>query len=131
MPLSPSEIPGGTMTAPLVYVGSANPSMLQHIDVKGKIAVQLTCRRATWCSSAGRWSRADELVERGAVGVFNLVRLPGNERSRDFSDCGNPCFNIGGRDGHFLEAVMDRAAEAGVADKLRVRLTLRPKPAPT
>ena len=57
--------------------------------------------------------------------MFNLVRLPGNERSRDFSDCGNPCFNIGGRDGHFLETVMDRAAVAGVADKLRVRLTLK------
>ena len=58
------------------------------------------------------------------MGVFNLVRLPGNERSRDFSDCGNPCFNIGGRDGHFLEQLMDRAAKAGVADRLRVRISL-------
>ena len=58
-------------------------------------------------------ARAEELVKRGAVGVFNLVRLPGNEPSRDFSDCGNPCFNIGGRDGHFLEQVLDRAALAG------------------
>src|SRR5688572_16847625 len=42
IPLSPSDIRGGTLTAPLVYVGSANPSILQHIDVKGRIAVQLT-----------------------------------------------------------------------------------------
>ena len=126
IPLSPSDIPGGTLTAPLVYVGSANPSILQHIDVKGKIAVQLTIPQGHMVLERGPvGSRADDLVARGAAGVFNLVRLPGNERSRDFSDCGNPCFNIGGRDGHFLEAVMDRAAVAGVADKLRVRLTLK------
>jgi hypothetical protein len=70
-------------------------------------------------------SRADELVERGAVGVLNLVRLPGNERSRDFSSCGNPCFNIGGRDGFFLENLLDRAAQAKVSDKVRAQLSLR------
>ena len=42
MPLSPSDIPAGTLTAPLVYVGTASPAVIQHIDVKGKIAVQLT-----------------------------------------------------------------------------------------
>ena len=126
IPLGPSDIPSGTMTAPLVYVGSANPSILQHVDVKGKIAVQLTIPQGHMVLERGPvGSRADDLVARGAAGVFNLVRLPGNERSRDFSDCGNPCFNIGGRDGHFLETVMDRAAVAGVADKLRVRLTLK------
>jgi hypothetical protein len=126
IPLAPSDIPGGTLTAPLVFVGSANPSILEHIDVKGKIAVQLTIPQGHMVLERGPvGSRADDLVARGAAGVFNLVRLPGNERSRDFSDCGNPCFNIGGRDGHFLEVVMDRAAVAGVADKLRVRLTLK------
>jgi hypothetical protein len=68
--------------------------------------------------------RAEDLVTRGAAAVLNLVRLPGNERSRDFSDCGNPCFNLGGRDGHFLEQVLDRAAAAGVTDRVRARLTL-------
>jgi hypothetical protein len=126
IPLAPSDIPGGTMTAPLVYVGTANPSLLQHIDVKGKVAVQLTIPQGHMVLERGPvGARADDLVARGAAGVFNLVRLPGNERSRDFSDCGNPCFNIGGRDGHFLETVMDRAAVAGLADKLRVRLTLK------
>jgi hypothetical protein len=126
IPLSPSDIPGGTMTAPLVYVGTASPSVLQHIDVKGKIAVQLTVPQGHMLFERGPvGSRADDLLERGAVGVFNLVRLPGNERSRDFSNCGNPCFNVGGRDGHFLEQVMDRAAEAGVSDKLRVRISLK------
>jgi hypothetical protein len=126
IPLGPSDIPGGTLTAPLVYVGSANPSILQHIDVKGKIAVQLTIPQGHMVFERGPvGSHADELVAKGAAGVFNLVRLPGNERSRDFSDCGNPCFNIGGRDGHFLETVMDRAAAAGVSDRLRVRISLK------
>ena len=93
------------MTAPLVYVGAASPAVLQHIDVKGKIAVQLIVPQGHMMFERGAVdSRADELVKRGAVGVFNLVRLPGNELSRDFSNCGNPCFNIGGRDGLFLES---------------------------
>src|SRR4029453_12476512 len=47
------------------------------------------------------------------------------ELSRDFSDCGNPCFNIGGRDGLFLESILDRAAEAGAQDKGRARIDLQ------
>jgi hypothetical protein len=126
IPLAPSEIAAGTLTAPLVYVGPANPSILQHVDVKGKIAVQLTVPQGHMLFERGPvGSRANELVARGAAGVINLVRLPGNERSRDFSNCGNPCFNLGGRDGHFLETVMDRAAAAGVADRLRVQITLK------
>jgi hypothetical protein len=125
LPVSPSQIPGGTLTAPLVYVGTASPSVSQHIDVKGKIAVQLVVPQGHMVFERGAVdARAEDLVARGAVGVFNLVRLPGNERSRDFSNCGNPCFNIGGRDGHFLEQLMDRAAKAGVSDKLRVRVSL-------
>ncbi|MCA1481982.1 M28 family peptidase, partial [Bradyrhizobium sp. NBAIM08] len=45
--------------------------------------------------------------------------------SRDFSNCGNPCFNIGGRDGLFLESILDRAAQAGVQVKVRARLDLQ------
>ena len=133
IPLSPSDIPGGTLTAPLVYVGSASPSILQHIDVKGKIAVQLTIPQGHMVFERGPvGSRADDLVARGAAGVFNLVRLPGNERSRDFSNCGNPCFNIGGRDGHFLESGHGSRGGGG-----RGRQAARPhdaqdaKPAPT
>ena len=126
LPVGPSSIQGGTMTAPLIYVGAASPAVLQHIDVKGKIAVQLVVPQGHMLFERGAVdSRAEELVKRGAVGVFNLVRLPGNELSRDFSDCGNPCFNIGGRDGLFLESILDRAAQAGVQDKVRVRIDLQ------
>jgi hypothetical protein len=126
LPVGPSNIEGGTITAALVYVGTASPAVLQHIDVKGKIAVQLVVPQGHMLFERGAVdSRAEELIKRGAVGVFNLVRLPGNEMSRDFSDCGNPCFNIGGRDGLFLESILDRAAQAGAHDKVRVRIDLQ------
>jgi hypothetical protein len=126
LPVSPSVIQGGTITAPLVYVGAASPAVLQHIDVKGKIAVQLIVPQGHMLFERGAVdSRAEELLKRGAIGVFNLVRLPGNELSRDFSNCGNPCFNIGGRDGLFLESVLDRAAQAGATDKIRARIDLQ------
>lgn len=126
LPVGPSSIPNGTLTAPLVYVGTASPAVLQHIDVKGKIAVQLIVPQGHMLFERGAVdSRSEELVKRGAVGVFNLVRLPGNELSRDFTDCGNPCFNIGGRDGLFLETLLDRAAQAGAQDKLRVKIDLQ------
>ncbi len=126
IPLSPSNLPTGTLTAPLVYVSGGNPSVLQHIDVKGKIAVQLTVPQGHMVFERGVVAaRSQELLKRGAVGVFNLVRLPGSERARDFANCGNPCFNIGGRDGHFLENVLDRAAQAGVGDKVRVQISLK------
>jgi Zn-dependent M28 family amino/carboxypeptidase len=64
-------------------------------------------------------------MRRGAVGVINLVDQAGNMRMRDISGCGGPCFNIGGQDGRWLEEVMDRAAEAGMSDRLHVRMALR------
>ena len=125
LPVGPSQIAGGTLTAPLVYVGAASPAVLSHIDVKGKIAVQLIVPQGHMLFERGAVdARSEELVKRGAVGVFNLVRLPGNELGRDFSDCGNPCVNLGGRDGWFLEALLDRVTQAGVPDQLRARVDL-------
>jgi hypothetical protein len=126
LPVGPSSLPSGALTAPLVYVGAASPAVLQHIDVKGGIAVQLIVPQGHMLFERGAVdSRAEELVKRGAIGVFNLVRLPGNELSRDFSDCGNPCFNIGGRDGLFLESILDRAVQAGIAGRIRARIELQ------
>jgi hypothetical protein len=125
MPLSPSSIPGGPLTAPLVMVGSANPSLVQRIDVKGKIAVQLVIPQAHMVFERDPVvPRARELFKRGAVAVINVMRQPGNELARDFSDCGGPCFNVGGRDGFFLERVLDRAATTGLNDAVRARLSL-------
>ncbi len=126
LPVGPSTIANGTMTAPLVYVGTASPAVVQHIDVKGKIAVQLIVPQGHMLFERGAVdSRAEELVKRGAIAVFNLVRLPGNELSRDFSNCGDPCFNVGGRDGLFLESILDRAAVAGMTGRIRARIDLQ------
>ena len=124
----PSTITNGELVAPLAYVGSASPSAIANTDVKGKIAVQLTIPQGHMLFEREPvTSRAQELMKRGAVAVLNLVRLPGNERSRDFSNCGGPCFNLGGRDGWFVEHVLDGAAQAGVTDKVRAKLTLQSK----
>ena len=138
LPVGPLMTMGGSMDAPLIYVGAASPAVLQHIDVKGRIAVQLVVPQGHMLFERGAVaSRADELTRRGAVGVFNLVRLPGNELSRDFSNCGNPgpgtdamprwqpCVNIGGRDGLFLETVLDRAAQAGAQVWARLEVESR------
>lgn len=128
IPVPPSELLGGSLTAPLVFVGTANRSIIEHLDVKGKIAVQLTVPQGHMLFERGTvTSNAQALMKRGAVAVFNLVRLPGNELGRDFSNCGGPCVNIGGRDGYFLEQLFDRAAEAGAGDKLRATISLTTK----
>ncbi len=69
--------------------------------------------------------QAQALIKRGAVAVFNVMRQPGNERARDFSNCGGPCVNIGGHDGHFLENVLEKAAALRIAEKLRATVTLK------
>ena len=125
MPLSPSEIEGGSLTAPLVFVGTASPAELLHIDVAGRVAVQHVRPQAhTVFERTPAVPRAQDLMSRGAVAVLTVIDQPGNGRARDFSNCGGPCFNLGGRDGLFLESVMDRAAEVGTLGDLRVRISL-------
>jgi hypothetical protein len=126
MPLSPSEIEGDSLTAPVVFVGTASPAELVHIDVRGKVAVQHVRPQAhTVFERTPTVSRAQDLMSRGAVAVLTVIDQPGNHRARDFSNCGGPCFNLGGRDGLFLEHVMDGAAAAGTLDELRVRISLQ------
>ena len=126
MALAPSEIPGGELTAPIVYVGKATAAELMHIDVRGKIAIQhVTPQAHLVFERTPSVPRAQELFRRGAVAVITVVDQPGNERVRDFSNCGGPCFNLGGQDGWFLSQVMDAAAVAGDFDALEMRLSLR------
>jgi hypothetical protein len=118
--------PSGTVTAPLVYVGTGGRAVLDHIDVKGKIAVQLNVPQGHMVFERGPvGSQSQELIKRGALGVLNLLKLPGNELGKDFSNCGGICFNVGGRDSFFLEQAIDSAAEKGVVDKVRAQMTLR------
>lgn len=126
MALAPSELPGGELTAPVVYVGKATAAELMHIDVRGKIALQhVTPQAHLVFERTPAVPRARELFNRGAVAVITMVDQPGNERVRDFSNCGGPCFNLGGQDSWFLSQVMDAAALAGDFDALQMRLSLR------
>jgi hypothetical protein len=126
IPVVPSELPAGPLTAPLAFVGTGGPAVLDHLDVKGKIAVQLTVPQGHMLFERGAvTSQARDLFMRGAVAVLTLIRLPGNERGRDFSNCGGPCFNLGGRDGWFLEAVLNEAARRGTTAPVQARLSLR------
>jgi hypothetical protein len=126
MPLPPSKLPGGELTAPLVFVGTGRRSGLAGVDVRGKIAVQhVTPQGHSFFERAEVVAAARELMARGAVAVVNVMDQPGNMRQNDFSNLGGPAFNIGGRDGLFLENVLDRAEQAGVLDQVRLRLRLR------
>ena len=124
-PLGP-DIPNGTLTAPLVFVGSGNAAVTGHIDVKGKIAVQLIVPQAHMVFERTAVSpHVQDLTARGALAVVNLLRQPGNEFAKDLGGCRVPCFNIGGRDGFFLERVLDRAATTGSVDGVQAQLTLK------
>jgi hypothetical protein len=124
-PLGP-DLPNGTLTAPLVYVGSGDAAVTQHIDVKGKIAVQLVTPQAHMVFERGAVSPPGmELSRRGALAVVHVLRQPGNEYAKDLAGCGAPCFNIGGRDGYFLSQVLDRAAAAPGSPEVRAQVALK------
>jgi len=125
IPAGAMALPANGLTAPLVFVGAAREAELQYIDVKGKIAVQhITPKGHLFLERGPARAKAQALIKRGAVAVFNIVDQAGNMRTRDISGCGGPCFNFGGQDGRFLEEVMDAAA-AKASDKLRATLTLK------
>src|SRR5690606_21699265 len=68
--------------------------------------------------------RAQDLLDRGALAVLTIVDLPGNTRVRDMGCGGGLCFNLGGRDGLFVERVLEEAALAGLEDEVEVTITL-------
>src|SRR5262245_38901543 len=126
MPAGGTELPPDGLTAPLVFVGTARPAELQNIEVRGKIAVQhITPKGHLFLERGPARAKAQDLIKRGAVAVFNIVDQAGNMRMRDISECGGPCFNVGGQDGRFIEQVMDAAATAHVSAPLRATLQLR------
>ncbi len=125
IPTSGSQIAGGTLTAPLIHAGLVTEA-LPDIDVAGKVAVQTLRPQSGAYSERGRTvDRAGELMKRGAVAVLNAIEQPGNMHVRDFSNCGIPCFNLGGADSSFVTTVVEHAASADALGDLRVQLTLQ------
>lgn len=114
------------ISAPVVFVGSITQP-LPDVDVKGKIAVQhLRPVRGAFSERTPTVNRAKELTARGAVAILNVVEQTANMHTRDFGNCGAPCFNIGTADGKFLETAIERAAAAN-APPVRVQLRLSAK----
>ena len=125
MPLSAGDLSGGSLTAPLVYVGTATSTELARIDVRGKVAIQKAIPQGhTVFMRSPVGPRAQDLLDRGAVAVLTIIDLPGNMRARDIGCGGGTCFNIGGRDGRFIESAMNAAAAAGTTADIRVEMRL-------
>ena len=118
-------ISGGTLTAPVVFVGHGTDADLSGRDVKGKIAVVHIRPEPSLFGSAEQGAAA-KIVEQGAVGVINAVEGPGNAQYIDprFACGRSPCFMVGGNDAWFLETVIGKAANAGVLDTLKISLSL-------
>jgi hypothetical protein len=119
------SIPGGTLTAPVVYVGHGTDADLAGRDLRGKIAI-VRVRPEPSLFGAGEQGVAARLVEKGAAGVINAIEGPGNAQYIDprFACGKSPCFMIGGQDAWFLQTVIGKAANAGVLDRLNVAMSL-------
>ena len=118
-------IPGGSLAAPVIFVGHGTDADLAGRDVAGKIAVVHVRPEPSLFGSAEQGVAA-KLASKGAVGVVNAIEGPGNAQYIDprFA-CGNaPCFIVGGQDAWFLEQVIGKAANAGVLDRLKMTLAL-------
>jgi len=125
------EVPGGALTAPLVYAGTIGD--FRDVDVRGAVAVQhVRPSNSAFSLRSSIQQGGEELTRRGAVAVLNYIEQPGNMHVRDFGACG-VCFNVGGQDGAFLREISERAERAGVQGALRVRVELDAPihPAPT
>jgi hypothetical protein len=120
-----ASIPGGSLTAPVVYVGHGTDADLAGRDVKGKIAI-VRVRPEPSLFGAGEQGVALKLAKLGAAGVVNAIEGPGNAQYVDprFACGAAPCFMIGGQDAWFLQTVIGKAASAGVLDKLKMTLAL-------
>ena len=121
-PQRPSPAIDGSVTAPLVFVGSGSAAEIGRGDVNGKIAV------VHKKPDPGLYhSRVDTsaIVASGAVAMIHVIELPGNMYSFDAGGCAStiPCFHVGGEDGAFLEAAIGSAAKAGYPP-LEMTLTL-------
>ena len=64
-------------------------------------------------------------MKRGAVAVLNVVEQTGDMHVRDFGNCGGPCFNLGGADGAFVEAAIQKATAAKTIGEISVQLRLQ------
>lgn len=128
MPLAPSFLPKKGISAPVIAVNNASLGELAGLSVRGKIVVQKVTPQAHMVFERRPVLEKTRLLfEQGALAVINIVDLPGNLLARDFNNCGGPCFNLGARDGHFLQQVIDKAVASDTLDQVSLKLELDAK----
>jgi hypothetical protein len=120
-----ASIPGGTLIAPVIYVGHGTDADLAGRDLAGKIAV-VRVRPEPSLFGAGEQGVALKLAKRGAAGVINAIEGPGNAQYIDprFACGAAPCFMIGGQDAWFLQEVIGKAAKVNLLDRLKIGMSL-------
>jgi hypothetical protein len=120
-----ASIPGGSITAPVIFAGHGTEADLAGRDFRGKIAVIHVRPEPSLFGSAEQGAAA-RVVAHGAIGVIQAVEGPGNALYFDgrFAAGATPSFMVGGQDGWFLETVIGKAAAAGALDKLKATLSL-------
>jgi len=109
------------ITAPLIYVGRGLAADLAGRNVDGKIAVIRGEAAPHFYDFSSRESMA-RLSDAGAVGVILLWNTPGNMQLQLGNCLEISCFNLGGEDSAFLEAVLVEAATAGELNELSMSL---------
>jgi hypothetical protein len=112
----------------IAYVDDASGVSIATRDVAGKIAVMVV-RPLPASFYDPPHEKVAALLAAGAKGVIAIYDLPGNlEHVGGFGPPGAPCFHLGGRDGAFLLAVIERAAAQGCLDSVRVELRVEFEP---
>lgn len=107
-----------------MHVGNSTDAALPDLEVKGKVAVQHVKPQAGAFGERQRVvARAQELGQRGAIAVLNVVEQIGNMSLRDFGNCGVPCFNLGTADGLFLEQPLQQTARSAMPLRLQLELS--------
>ena len=113
------------VTGSVVYVDDASAVSIATREVAGKIAVMVT-RPVPASFYDPPHEKIQALLAAGATGVLAIYDLPGNlEHVGGFCPPGVPGFYLGGRDGAFLLAVIEKAAARGCLDTVRVEASVR------
>jgi Peptidase family M28 len=102
----------------------------QLVDLKGKIAViVIEAAPAAFYSDAVRQA-TQLLANAGAVGLLAIYNLPGNMQLMLGACPGTlVCFTLGGEDGSFIRALLERAAAGGTMNTLKAELRVTRQPA--
>jgi hypothetical protein len=123
-PVRSSKPSIAAVIAPVVYVGEGSRAAIASAAVKGKIAIYTIEAAPAAFYSAPR-DAVRVLLAAGAVGVVSIYNLPGNLQTiSGLCPAETPCFTVGGEDGAFLRALIERAAQADVLDKVKLDLSI-------